>query len=260
MTLYSSADLSNGLELVAVRAVNQYTYDKIVPFEYIATTEIAPGCEEYFKPNEGCRCENCDDKLCDCYKDGESENDGGFRHMTFCDTDTCPCTSKSCGNHGTLFGNAKFNLSTALEVYFVNPTKKWGVRAKVRIPANTFVCEYAGTLIEDKDQHLEEDDYIFQFNFENRNYMVDAYERGNVGRFVNHSCSSNMTAIICVFGILKFPRIMFFTLKDIPAGEELTIDYGENWWTAKQDLKCACQAADCRYLKKHVENCESMEQ
>lgn len=52
MTSYSSADLSNGLEQVAVRAVNHYTYDKIAAFQYIATTEIATGCDEYFMPNE----------------------------------------------------------------------------------------------------------------------------------------------------------------------------------------------------------------
>jgi hypothetical protein len=37
--------------------------------------------------------------------------------------------------------------------------------------------------------------------------------------------------------------IFFFAKK----GEELTIDYGLEWWMAKSHLNCRCASAKCKY-------------
>jgi SET domain-containing protein len=60
---------------------------------------------------------------------------------------------------------------------------------------------------------LESDDELFPL-------VIDAFEYGNVSRFINHSCNPN-TKCINVHGGYRNPRIAkiyFFAKKDIKAG------------------------------------------
>uniref|UniRef100_A0A0N5ACV2 Histone-lysine N-methyltransferase n=1 Tax=Syphacia muris TaxID=451379 RepID=A0A0N5ACV2_9BILA len=80
-------------------------------------------------------------------------------------------------------------------------------------------------------------------------FIVDALERGNIGRFFNHSCSPNMR-IVCVFvdtHDFRLPWISFFTTKSVKAGEELCWDYGYTEGTvAGKSLRCLCGSKRCR--------------
>jgi SET domain-containing protein len=67
---------------------------------------------------------------------------------------------------------------------------------------------------------------------------LDASVGGNVFRFVNHSCESNL-----YIRIFK-QRVEFYARRDIRAGEELTADYGET--QHEGTLPCRCGAANCR--------------
>lgn len=57
-------------------------------------------------------------------------------------------------------------------------------------------------------------------------------------RFTNHSCKPN--ARLCI----RAGRVEFYALRDIAAGEEVTVDYGETHHQGK--LACRCGAARCR--------------
>eukprot|EP01029_Cantina_marsupialis_P022825 TRINITY_DN55_c4_g1_i2.p1 TRINITY_DN55_c4_g1~~TRINITY_DN55_c4_g1_i2.p1 ORF type:complete len:775 (-),score=173.57 TRINITY_DN55_c4_g1_i2:333-2534(-) len=81
--------------------------------------------------------------------------------------------------------------------------------------------------------------------------VVDAKHRGNLGRFLNHSCDPNCFSVRvfrdCVDARLH--EIGFFTNKDIEIGEELTIDYAYkiNKKTEPDDLiKCLCGSSKCK--------------
>jgi len=41
-------------------------------------------------------------------------------------------------------------------------------------------------------------------------------------------------------------------------GEELTIDYGTEWWKAKDDLNCVCGHENCKYNGKEGEDVRYM--
>jgi len=89
-------------------------------------------------------------------------------------------------------------------------------------------------------------------------YIMDAKTSGNIGRYLNHSCSPN-TFVQNVFvdtHDLRFPWVSLFAHKIIRAGTELTRDYGyivEN--VPQKKIICNCQSPKCRgrlYVIKNV--------
>uniref|UniRef100_A0A1B0D9P2 Uncharacterized protein n=1 Tax=Phlebotomus papatasi TaxID=29031 RepID=A0A1B0D9P2_PHLPP len=88
---------------------------------------------------------------------------------------------------------------------------------------------------------------------ENCRYCIDANFYGNVSRFFNHSCNPNMIPIRVYFDHhdLRFPKIAFFSTRNIAPKEELTFDYGKNFWKVKQRyFNCFCSMPECRYRMK----------
>lgn len=67
---------------------------------------------------------------------------------------------------------------------------------------------------------------------------IDASRGGNGTQYVNHSCEPN------AFIRIMHGHIIFFALRDIQPGEEITLDYVESY---HPDTKgCRCGAATCR--------------
>uniref|UniRef100_M4B768 SET domain-containing protein n=1 Tax=Hyaloperonospora arabidopsidis (strain Emoy2) TaxID=559515 RepID=M4B768_HYAAE len=151
--------------------------------------------------------------------------------------------------------------------------KGWGVYAAQQIKPNEFIGEYTGELISTREVQCR---YRYRYDLEALNYVmslrehmarkansaltfdivrtnVDASSCGNVTRFLNHSCSSNVT-LEAVRVDSFVPRLALFTRTRIDAGQELTIDYGEGSRNVVQDANerpqgardCKCGAHECR--------------
>ena len=67
---------------------------------------------------------------------------------------------------------------------------------------------------------------------------VDGSRGGNGLQFVNHSCEPN-SYIKVVYG-----HVLFFALRDIRPGEEITADYVESYHPDTK--RCRCGAPSCR--------------
>jgi uncharacterized protein len=67
---------------------------------------------------------------------------------------------------------------------------------------------------------------------------IDASRSNSPFRYVNHCCDPN------VFIRIAHGRVEFYTLKDIPAGTELTCDYGESHHEGR--LPCRCGSSKCK--------------
>ena len=80
-------------------------------------------------------------------------------------------------------------------------------------------------------------------------YIMDAKDKGNIGRYLNHSCSPNVFVQNCFVDTrdLRFPWIGFFALDHICAGQELCWDYAYviGQVPGKQ-IQCECGAENCR--------------
>jgi SET domain-containing protein len=113
---------------------------------------------------------------------------------------------------------------------------RWGVYAVESIPARRKVIEYTGEKIDLAEfKRREETLYLFELDSE---WTIDGSVGGSGAEFVNHSCEPNLET-----RILK-GHILYFSLRPIKKGEELTIDY--NYDDDDELMICGCGAKTCR--------------
>ena len=107
--------------------------------------------------------------------------------------------------------------------------KGWGLKSNVEIKKGDFVIEYVGELIDEEEfrrrlkAKQDAGDETYHFMTLDGQRMIDAGSRGNLARFMNHSCHPN-----CETETWKVDgdyRIGLFAVEDIPANTELTINY-----------------------------------
>ena len=125
-----------------------------------------------------------------------------------------------------------------------------GVFAARDIPKGTRILEYRGVRISyDLAAELYSDDeeqptHTFLFEIDERT-VIDAGQRGNAARWINHSCAPNCEAVD------EGGRIYIEAIRRIRAGEELGYDYNitlEERHTAAERRRwgCLCGARNCR--------------
>ncbi|MFL6531628.1 MAG: SET domain-containing protein [Chthoniobacterales bacterium] len=66
---------------------------------------------------------------------------------------------------------------------------------------------------------------------------IDASRGGDATAFINHSCEPNC------FSRVLHGHMIFFALRDIAAGEEITLDYTPSQHPGR---RCTCGASKCR--------------
>ncbi|XP_047094390.1 histone-lysine N-methyltransferase, H3 lysine-9 specific SUVH1-like [Lolium rigidum] len=274
------ADLSSGAETMQVCLVNEVDHEK-GPGHFTYTNEV-----KYLRPLssmrplQGCHCQSVclpGDSNCDCGQHNGGDlpyNSSGVlvcrRPVIYECGEACHC-SLNCRNRVTQKGN-RYHFEV-----FRTTNRGWGLRCWDPIRAGAFICEYVGEVIDELKVNLDdsEDDYIFQtvcpgektlkWNFgpellgEESTYVsadefeplpikISAKTRGNVSRFMNHSCSPNVfwQPVQYNHGDDKHPHIMFFALNHIPPMTELTFDYGVVGEPSIRTRNCLCGSSACR--------------
>lgn len=112
---------------------------------------------------------------------------------------------------------------------FKTEKKGYGLIASSYIPAGTFIMEYVGEVLNSKQFEKRANDYSklmnahYYFMALSSDCVIDATKKGNISRFINHSCDPNAeTQKWTVNGEL---RIGFFSKKPIMPYDEVTFDY-----------------------------------
>ena len=106
------------------------------------------------------------------------------------------------------------------------------------------IAEYAGELIRGRrniQARLDEQKEI-KIIWLGNTIAIDGAAGGDETAFINHSCEPN-----AFMRIAPGNRIIFFALRDIESGEEITIDYRDE--THPPPEPCRCGASKCRSLK-----------
>ena len=161
-----------------------------------------------------------------------------------CSNATCRC-GPACGNRP--FANLGATSQRPLQL-FKTAGKGWGVMATRPIPPGELVVEYVGEVIdhdtwEARKERLWRFDHMY-FMTLNRSEIVDATERGNIARFINHSCDPNLQ--VEKWYVNRLPRLGLWAKRPIAAGEELTYNYSVKWH-GDPDVaqRCYCGADNC---------------
>ena len=101
------------------------------------------------------------------------------------------------------------------------------------------IAEYAGERINDLEaQKRARKRRILRICDIDGRFSIDGSRGGNGTHYINHCCEPN--------GYMRtlYGHVLFFALRDILAGEEITIDYEQ---TLHPDSKrCFCGAKNCR--------------
>ncbi|XP_057470955.1 histone-lysine N-methyltransferase, H3 lysine-9 specific SUVH5-like [Actinidia eriantha] len=234
-------DISQGKEKKPIRAVNNIDDEKIPPFDYVTKVKYP----EWYNPSIPICCDcidGCSDLVkCPCtIKNGGEVPFNSYgaiirkRPLVYECGPSCKCPP-SCTNRVSQHG-----IQYQLEI-FKTESRGWGVRSRNYISSGSFICEYAGELLQGKeaDERMGNDEYLFDIGKENNDnsardeasddddFTIDAATHGNVGRFINHSCSPNLYAqnVLYDHDDKRMPHIMLFAAKNIPPLREFTYDY-----------------------------------
>jgi SET domain-containing protein len=116
---------------------------------------------------------------------------------------------------------------------------RWGIYAEEKIPKRRKVIEYTGEKISRRETLRRANSAEFNYLFTLDQYWtIDGSVNGSGAQWINHCCEPNLEARI-VQG-----HILYFALRDIKPGEELTIDY--RFPADVEKYECNCGAAACR--------------
>jgi SET domain-containing protein len=112
----------------------------------------------------------------------------------------------------------------------VNPLVGYGVFATSKISELSFIGEYTGVVRKRRFWGEFSNDYVFSYSIEPHDtpWVIDAREKGNFTRFINHSYEPNLTAKWIISGGVA--HIILFANRLIYPGEQLTYDYGPKYW------------------------------
>ena len=126
------------------------------------------------------------------------------------------------------------------EALYVAPSRfaGQGLFAGTRIRARAKVGEYEGEVIGLREARRRAKGQRIVAIVELERFALDATGMKHGFRFINHSCEPN------TFFRITPARAEIYALRDIRAGEELTVDYGESQHEGR--LACRCGAAGCR--------------
>ncbi len=112
----------------------------------------------------------------------------------------------------------------------------FGIFAIDPIKKGDFIIEYIGKICTNKEIEDNLGMYLFELN---NKFTIDGTTRKNKARYVNHSCRPNAESDV------KGLRVFISAIKDIAPGEEVTYDYGKEFFNEFIKPKgCKCGFCD----------------
>ncbi|GAB2211379.1 hypothetical protein Droror1_Dr00024691 [Drosera rotundifolia] len=274
-------DLTSGAESSPVSLVNDIDNEKGPSyFTYFPTVRYSKSFNPAL-PSFGCHCQkecSAGDLNCSCIR----QNGGDFPYTSNQVLVSRRPLVYECGSSCSCLPNCKNRVSQSglkarFEV-FKTKDRGWGLHSWDPIRAGTFICEYAGEVIDKAKVErgvYEKNDYIFdttrtfdqsfKWNYDPvlieeeaqeepiEDYeipfplVISAKDAGNIARFMNHSCSPNVfwQPIVYEQNSESFIHIAFFAMRHIPPMTELTYDYGVSQ-SERGRKQCFCGSPKCK--------------
>lgn len=116
-------------------------------------------------------------------------------------------------------------------VKWINGSIGYGLFAAEDLPYGSYIGEYTGLVRRLFRSKPDQNPYCFQYPtrfWSLEYYVIDALWQGNETRFVNHSAQPTLEPACLMQNRLL--HTVFFTNQAVKAGEELTFNYGPDFW------------------------------
>lgn len=125
-------------------------------------------------------------------------------------------------------------IDARFEIKKAGPDVGLGLFATVAIKKGDFILEYTGDRLPTALADKRESRYLFEID---EDWTIDGSTESNTARYINHSCDPNTEAEI------REGKIMIDCIRDIAAGEELIIDYDQEYFDEYiKPIGCRCSA------------------
>ncbi|MGI9166220.1 MAG: SET domain-containing protein [Pyrinomonadaceae bacterium] len=131
----------------------------------------------------------------------------------------------------------KLKLAPGLEIK-KSAIEGHGCFSKVVFRRGRKIAEYTGERISDAESNRRGQRRRLRICAINDRWSLDGSKGGNGTHYINHSCEPNS------YMKILYGHILFFALRDMNAGEEITIDYDSTLHS--NEKKCTCGALSCR--------------
>ena len=109
-----------------------------------------------------------------------------------------------------------------------------GLFANKDFKCGDFIIEYVGEHISHDEADIRGGKYLFTIN---KKIVIDGKNRTNIARYINHGCKPNAEAE----SDDEEEKIRIYARKKISAGNEITLDYGKEYWEdhiGKDECRC----------------------
>jgi hypothetical protein len=121
-----------------------------------------------------------------------------------------------------------------LSIQWIDSKIEWGLFAKEPLKQGDFVIEYTGLVIPTTLDKLDRSPYSMQYaptHFPITRFTINSEKFGNESRFINHSFTPNLKGELAQDrGLVHH---FFVANRDIAKGEQLTFDYGKDYWSKR---------------------------
>ncbi len=124
-----------------------------------------------------------------------------------------------------------------------------GLFATKPIKKGTKIIRYFGPILDcrkKKDDAIE-NKYLFELN---GRWTIDGSVRENIARYINHACKPNAESDVKP----RKRKVFIRAIKNIEPGEEISYDYGTDYFKAYlKPIGCKCDACEKKRRKKRAE-------
>ena len=124
-----------------------------------------------------------------------------------------------------------------------------GLFATRPIKKGTKIIRYFGPILDSrkKEEDAIENKYLFELN--NR-WTIDGSVRKNIARYINHACKPNAESDVKP----RKRKVFIRAIKNIEPGEEISYDYGTDYFKAYlKPIGCKCESCEKKRKKKRAE-------
>lgn len=124
-----------------------------------------------------------------------------------------------------------------------------GLFATKPIKKGTKIIRYFGPLLDSRKKKDDEIENKYLFELNNR-WTIDGSVRANIARYINHACKPNAESDVRP----RKRKVFIRAIKNIEPGEEISYDYGTDYFKAYlKPIGCKCDACEKKRKKRRAE-------